>query len=153
MDGSWVGQLDGWESADEFFARLAGDQDRRGRMSGINRSLLLGARPRWANQLTCIPVMGICMGFKSARTVRSEWVRVEPRPDEEAGPTVAVTLQSSTLLRPPTRYSEPVVGATICRVANAPVVLESFLLQIGDEQLADSTCAFWTSVNSPLKSE
>jgi hypothetical protein len=148
VEQSRGGQLDGWGSAEEFFAALAGDDDPRGRMSAINLSLLRGSRPRWSNQVSCFPVMGICMGFKSAGAAFSEWVRVEPRLDGVSGPTVAVTLQSSGLVRPPMPHWEPVVGATICRVATAPAVLESFLLQIGDEQLADSTGPFWTSAGS-----
>ena len=148
MERSRGGQLDRWESTEQFFAEFAGDDDVRGRMSAINLSLLRGARPRWSNQVACVPVMGICVGFKSAGAAFSEWVRVEPRPDSVSGPTVAVTLQSSALMRPPMPGWDPVVGATICRMSMAPTVLESFLLQIGDEQLADSTRSFWSPTGS-----
>ena len=145
-------QLDGWEWAEEFFGGFAGDDDPRGRMSAINLSLLRGARPRWSNQLGCVPVIGICLGFRTpVKPLFGDWVRVEPRPDGRSGPTVAVTLLGSALLRPRTRQTllmEPVVGATLCRVSTAPAVLESFLLQIGDERLADRTRAFWPSVSA-----
>lgn len=137
-----VGQ---WQSTEDFFTEFERDQDGRGRMSAINLSLLRRARPRWSNQLSCIPVMGICMGFKSAARDASDWVRVEPRPDHSSGPLVAVTLHRSEHSGPPARHGEQVIGATICRELTAPTVLESFLLQIGDEQLADSTCPFWTA--------
>lgn len=129
--------------AEEFFGQFEGDDDSRGRKSAVNLVLLRRAQPRWSNQVSCIPVMGISMGFESVVTDTSEWVRVEPRPDDPSGAIVAVTLHSSAHYPPPGRHGEQVVGATICRQSTAPIVLESYLLQIGDEELADLTHPFW----------
>jgi hypothetical protein len=73
------------------------------------------------------------MGFKSRATGTSGWVRVEPRPDDPSGAIVAVTFHSSAHYPPPGRCGEQIVGATICRQSTAPAVLESYLVQIGDE--------------------
>lgn len=129
-------------STDEYFSAFGGDDDLRGRMSAINLALLRRARPRWSDQLSCIPLVGLCMGFKSMTGDLPGYVRVEPRRDDPSGPVVAVTLHVPTLRWP---RDETLIGATICRVQTADAVLESYLLQIGDEQLADQARPFWAS--------
>lgn len=131
---------DRWRATDDYFAAFGGEDDLRGWMSAINLPLLRRARPRWSDQLSCIPLVGLCMGFKSMTGDLSGYVRVEPRPDYPSGPVVAVTLHVSTLRWP---RDESVVGATICRLETADAVLESYLLQIGDEERADTACPFW----------
>lgn len=132
---------DTWSATDEYFAAFAGADDPRGRMSAINLPLLRRARPRWSDQVSCIPLVGLCMGFKSISEDLPGYVRVEPRPDNPSGPVVAVTLYGPTLRWP---RNESLVGATMCRLETADAVLESYLLQIGDEQRADDACPFWT---------
>lgn len=132
-------RVDSWDEAEDFFGGSGWGDALAGRKATMNLELLRGARARWSSQLDCFRVMGIDMVFSPRSTPYSVWVRVEPRPDSKPDPTVAIALYDGEN-RPsgadwPTRAN--VIGGDICRVTTAPLVLESFLLQIGDEDEAN----------------
>lgn len=136
-------RIDSWDEAEQFFAEFAGDADVRGLKAAANLQLLRGARARWSSQLDCFRVMGIDMVFSPRSAPYSVWVRVEPRPESKPEPTVSIALYDGEN-RPsgadwPTRAN--IIGGDICRVPTAPIVLESFLLQIGDEDEADASAS------------
>jgi len=122
---------DSWDDADTFFAVFERDADDRGAMSNINLHLLRNARPRWSRALECYVVMGFGMVFSPRGAPYTEWVRVEPQL-RNCGLVVAVSLRTSRPLGPSRNTGGTPVGGDICRPETAPVVLESFLLQLGE---------------------
>jgi hypothetical protein len=138
-DGAEDDRVDSWDEAEAFFSGVAADRDFAGMKAQTNLHLLRTVRERWSTQLECFRVMGVDMVFSPRSAPYSLWVRVEPRPDTKPDPTVAIALYDGGT-RPsgagwPKRAN--VVGGDVCRVPTASAVLESFLLQIGDEDEAN----------------
>jgi hypothetical protein len=133
--------LDSWDDAEAWFAKFAEDEDMRGRMSAINLGLLRGARARWSEALECYFVMGLGMVFSPRGAPYSQWVRVEPRMPDTGRPTVAVSVLTSRPCEPGRPTGGSILGGDVCFVPTAPVVLESFLLQIGEPTSGPSPSA------------
>jgi hypothetical protein len=124
--------VDSWDDAEAHFAEFAGDDDKRGRMSAINLDLLRGARPRWSAAAECYFVMGFAMVFSPREAPYSQWVRVESRVPDVGESTVAVSVLTCRPYPPGQPNGGSVLGGDICFVPIAPIVLESFLLQIAE---------------------
>ena len=97
-------------------------------MNRICLDLLRQARSRWEGVLECHRAMGFHMIFWPSDAPHTISVRGEPRAESATDVTVAIRLLTAP-------RSNAVAGGEIsgdiCRVENAPAVLEAFLLQLG----------------------
>ncbi len=123
--------INSWNDIEARFAQFAADHDIRGQKSAINLGLLRGARARWSAALECYFVMGFSMVFSPREAPYSQWVRVETRVPVTDAPTVAVSVLTSRPFTPGRSTVGSILGGDICFVPTAPMVLEGFLLQIG----------------------
>jgi len=121
-----------WDSSAKFWTDLSRADDWRSDWSRTMLGLIEATRGRWEPALECCTRMGLTLEW-ARRGDRSLWVTAELT-DERDLDLVKIAIHRKWTQRSGDRRGTPagVVGGDICRVDNAPQVLESFLLQLAE---------------------